>query len=296
VPPIPLGPAARGPLAALPVVRLALETDTAYFQRLGSAARARDYALALVAATREILRRDFGMDLALVYLGLYPDGVDPWVVPDAGGTSIGLLNEFLSGWTTRPPPAEAELYHFLSGAVFDGGVATLATYCVGAFGVSTGIDGRIDWDGFDGTPSFLNADLGLFAHELGHNLGAIHSQDHCPPLDRCVATCLPGVECGRGSLMSYCALCSGAWGNVDLAYHPQTAADVRGLAAFACLPPAQLPGASALRWRVTIEPDPLSFAPPGKRSVRLRLPIEGLAGTGEFTLVLNWSAEVGLAR
>jgi hypothetical protein len=274
--------------SGLPLLRLAIETDTAYAERFPDAQAASDYAEGLVAATREILRRDVGFDLELVYLGLWTEGIDPWVTPDAGGTALGLLDEFRTRWRRDGPPVEADLYHFLSGAVFDGGVAELATYCIGAYGVSTGIHGGIDWESYDGTAGFLTGDLGLFVHELGHNLGARHTQDHCPPLDRCVGNCLGEVLCGRGTLMSYCALCGG-WALVDLRMHAGTSSEVRDLAEFSCRPDALLPAGHRMRLRLTHEFDPLSPNPAPVRKAILHLRGEGLGVSGELALGLQAS-------
>jgi hypothetical protein len=81
------------------------------------------------------------------------------------------------------------------------------------------------------------------AHELGHNFGAIHTHDYCPPLDECAGPGLFGPcqtqhACtSSGTLMSYCGLCPGGDANVTTFFHEQSKADMRAFAESSCLRP-----------------------------------------------------------
>merc|ERR1712070_676498 len=68
----------------------------------------------------------------------------------------------------------------------------------------------------DSTP--FNRDLIVTVHEMGHNMGSGHTFDtsaYNPPIDQCVTasgTRNSGRLCVRGTLMSYCHLCTPPWG------------------------------------------------------------------------------------
>jgi hypothetical protein len=69
-------------------------------------------------------------------------------------------------------------------------------------------------------------DLMAIAHELGHNFGTPHTHCFSPPIDQCYGGeggCYsgPSVNPGPlgGTIMSYCHLLVGGYGNVDLRFH-----------------------------------------------------------------------------
>lgn len=225
--------------------RLAIETDYQMFQLFNDAQATIDYVTQLVAAVSDVYERDIETRVGIAYLGIHTNANDGWSTQDTGGTAIDLLNEFQSAWSGGFP-APADLAHFISGAPLGGGVAYLGTLCdpTWGFGVSGSLHGGIDWSTFNGSPSALNWDFVVVAHELGHNFGASHTHEYCPPLDQCAppayfGSCQSSQVCQLGTLMSYCHLCAGM-ANIDLEFHPYVAQVMRASVAQSCLGTSQL--------------------------------------------------------
>jgi hypothetical protein len=203
-----------------------------------------------------------------------------------GASASTLLAEFKAAWSGGWP-ATAHLAHFVSGASLGGGVAYVGALCDQTYGfaVSANVNGNISWGSFSGNPSVANWDFVVFAHELGHNLGALHTHDYCPPLDRCEPSCAGSKTCTQGTIMSYCHLCGGM-SNVRLDLHPHVAQEVRDLVAGSCLPPPALPAGAALS--LTVSFDPTSGS--GSRSAQLDLSHTAPNASSPFTLQLDASA------
>ncbi|KAL7532867.1 hypothetical protein ACHAXR_004898, partial [Thalassiosira sp. AJA248-18] len=87
------------------------------------------------------------------------------------------------------------------------GLARLGGLCdpQGGFGISTGVTGTSADIG-----TMFN-DFTLFAHEVGHNFGAIHTHAMEPKVETCgIGNCPTGSDgVGTGTLMSYCSNCGG---------------------------------------------------------------------------------------
>jgi len=260
--PIPTSAAPAGPpTGSLPVLmgtsrcRLAIETDFQFYSKFGNATAAAQYATQLVAAVAEVYREEVQADLEIAYLGIHTTSNDGWSAPETPGATPGtLLNEFQAAWAGSWP-ASADLAHFISGASLGGGVAYVGALCNQSygFGVSASIGGNINWGSFTGAPSATNWDFVVVAHELGHNFGALHTHDYCPPLDTCYSNCNGGSSCPQGTLMSYCHVCGGM-ANLRLRFHPFVAQEMRFGIAGSCLPPAALAPGSSLSLTVSLEP------------------------------------------
>lgn len=249
--------------------RVAFETDYQFYQLFGDEEAATSYVTQLVAAVADQYLEDVQTTLTIAYLGLYTNSSDPWSTPDSsGGTADQLLSEFEDAWApinggSWPiPTTDADLAHFLSGGNIGGGIAYVDVLCNTnfGFGVSGSLSGGINWDTFDGEPDVFNWDFIAMSHELGHNFGAIHTHEYCPPLDICQTSsepsgCNPTSACQQGTLMSYCHLCAGGSNNIDLEFHPDVANIMRQAVNDSCLAQSGLPQSASVDLRIRFDPD-----------------------------------------
>lgn len=220
--------------------RVAIETDTQYFNLFGNLNAAQTYLFSLLGAISDRYREQVGVILTFPYFGFHTSS-DPWVAQEQGGGSIGLLYEFQAAWQNGGGPVQSDLYHFVSGADLGGGVAWLPAVCDQTYGfaVSGNIGGNTPIPVAVGP---LNWDFMVVAHELGHNLGAPHTHDYCPtPADECApggyfGACQSQNVCTtQGTIMSYCHLCSGGLTNITTYLHPFSVNDCRNTISQSCL-------------------------------------------------------------
>jgi hypothetical protein len=235
--------------------RLAIETDYQFYSIFGDAVAATQYVTQLIAAVSEVYEEEVQADLEIAYLGIHTNSNDGWSSPEApGSTPSTLLAEFRSAWAGNFP-VSADLAHFISGAPLGGGVAYLSVLCSQSFGfgVSANISGSINWGSFTGAPSVSNWDFVVVAHELGHNFGASHTHDYCPPLDQCYSNCSGTTTCTQGTIMSYCHTCGGM-ANLRLRFHPFVAQEIRQGISSSCISSAALPPGGSLSLTISLEP------------------------------------------
>ncbi|MFT4708980.1 MAG: hypothetical protein ACI8Q9_000096 [Planctomycetota bacterium] len=220
---------------------IALETDHDFFQLFGSLPAAEAYAVSLMGAVSARYREQLDLVITLPYLGLYSTPADPWLSQDQGGSSLDVLYEFQGAWSSNMP-ADAALGHFLSGASLGGGIAFLDVLCLPEyrFGVSGNLAGSTPFPTIQGP---LNWDFIVVSHEIGHNLGTLHTHDYCPPLDECAPSgywgaCQTSSNCVvNGTLMSYCHLCFDGVANITPYFHPTVIQTIAGRVQNSCLLP-----------------------------------------------------------
>ena len=227
--------------------RIAIESDFEFYQLFNNATNATNYVGSLVGYASTIYAAELGTSLVVQSLSLWQTSSDPW---SQTTTTCGLF-EFGKYWNQNRTGVSRTLAHFLSGKSTGGGVAWLNALCHGSFfsgGAAScpglGAEGT-PWGGDYGYTGSLAGgfninspsvvwDIYAFSHEVGHNFGSPHT--HCyagiggnaSPIDQCYgsesgcysgATSTPGpAGTGSGTIMSYCHLRSGGYGNITLTF------------------------------------------------------------------------------
>jgi len=192
-----LAPAVGAPIGGLHRARLAVDSDYEFFQLFDDERTALIYLTQLYASVSDATVRDVLVRLDLVYLRL-------WITPDDPyGQGAGMPGSLRD-------EAEFEIGQLMSGSKF------------ASAGGAARVCGLLSWVAYatgqnpsPTTPSVVNQDFRIAAHEIGHNLGSLHPHDY--GIDECDdATTRPR----RGTLISYCAQTfSGRAALTDLHFH-----------------------------------------------------------------------------
>ncbi len=217
---VPTGQAVPARGAPCRVARIAVDTDYEFSQLFGgNTVDAAAYAITLLAASSSVYERDVNVRLAIPYVRVFATNNDPYV---GDSSTIDFLLEMRDHWNTSMRHVPREAVQGLSGRSLGGGVAYVNALCNTLFGhgVSANLNGTFPMPVQDNQSA--NWDLMVVSHELGHNFGSGHTHDsnsYSPTID----------DCGNGdcslapdsTIMSYCHLCPGGIGNMDMRFHPR---------------------------------------------------------------------------
>lgn len=222
-------PAVGGSTAPAYTARIAVDTDYEFYAMFGNVTAATDYAGDLIAYSSTIYQTETTTSLHVSDLTLWTGGAasDPY----SSSTTDGALSELRGYWNANKGGVERTVVHLLSGKSSGGGIAYVGVLCNSSYGygVSGSLSGNFDID----NPQVV-WDALVVAHELGHNFNSPHT--HCyngiggaDAVDQCYGseggcyngpTALPGgcggAGQGCGTIMSYCHLLSGGYGNITM--------------------------------------------------------------------------------
>lgn len=193
------------------LAHVAIDADQLFVNLFPNAGDCNTYVVQLLAAIADIYLRDLNVRLSLDFVRLWPAGGEPFSPDDLFG--------FRAHWLKSAIPLPYNFIHMLSGtrATSYAGVAFIGGTCdeERTYGISGFLNG-----GFAspvGAPTFMNWDIIVPAHEMGHNAGTGHTHDsYTPPIDTCGN--IPNTPL-RGSIMSYCHTTSGGTWNTDMWMH-----------------------------------------------------------------------------
>ena len=200
------------------IAGIAIETDYEFTDRIfgGNTSASAAYIVSLMGAISEIYERDMNVRLAIPFLRVWADDVDPYSV--AAGDPLDQLR---SEWNSTMTSVERTVTHYFTGRTDTsyGGVAYVSVLCNGSYGygVSAYINGSFPYPLVDHNSG--NWDLVVASHELGHNFGTGHTHSYSPQIDGCgTGDCTSAFG---GTIMSYCHSCSGGMTNLVLQFHPR---------------------------------------------------------------------------
>ena len=204
--------------------QVSIETDQELLAKYGGNVTAMtNYVTTLMAQISVIYERDVSVHLTVNLIQVWTT-TDPY---SATGTRA-QLDEVGDWWHANRPKSSypRTIVQFLSGKPVSGGIAWLDVLCMSDFSQNN------HWGGGYGVVQINAAypsnlwDLIASAHEMGHNFGSPHTHCFSPPIDMCYSGesgCYSGAVVNPGPLggtiMSYCHLLAGGFGNIDLRFH-----------------------------------------------------------------------------
>ncbi len=166
----------------------------------GSDVVAASYIGNVIGSVSSIYDRDVDVILQIGSLYIWESG-DPIDQTD----TYTQLDDYLAYCQANRSGEPRTVAHYF-GANGGGGLAYLDVLCSTSFGYGVS---NLDADATFPVSGY-HWDLGVTAHELGHNFGSPHTHCYVPPID-CCYNAEPGCNCGTvnpisGTIMSYCHL------------------------------------------------------------------------------------------
>ncbi len=214
--PAPSGTQSLG-VCSLREAKVSLTTDFPLFQRFNNLAAETAYVAGLFSLISDQYETQVNTVMTFPYVAFYTTSNDPWTATSSGAA----LDELALAWASGIPNG-GQVGQLVSGAGLGGGVGYLAALCGTALSVAGNMTGTTPMPIVQGP---ANWDFIVCAHEIGHNFGAPHTHEFCPPLDQCPpsqywGSCQTAQVCtNQGTIMSYCHLCSGGTSNVIPVFH-----------------------------------------------------------------------------
>ena len=188
-------------------LQLAVETDYELFHLFNDATATLNYVLQMYGEVSAIYVRDVRMRVEVVFARIWDNPDDLFNGPDP-------LQNFYPYWIINMGGVARDAAQLFSGRrdYPFGGQAFLTQLCNFAYGV---VGYAVGFQPDPSMPDPYSFDVGVTAHELGHNCAAHHTHDL--GLDECDD---PTTVPRRGSIMSYCSQTwSGMNANEDLFFH-----------------------------------------------------------------------------
>ena len=168
---------------------LATEADYDYVSYFGSSAAANAEILSIMNQVDGIYQQRMGITFNVSYQHTWATSADPYSATAADQ----ILYEFTNYWNANMSGQSRDLVHLWTNRQMEGnvaGIAWLGTVCqdvAHSYGVSLRIA-----DGFK---------YAITAHEIGHNFGASHPDEHAPPVSACANTIMNSIV---GSTFDFC--------------------------------------------------------------------------------------------
>lgn len=192
---------------------VAIDTDTEWLDGFGDdTGEALAWITDIFLAMNVFYERDVETRLLIGDVTLRTD-TDPYTVT---GSRFLQLTEFGGFWRDNMDGVERQFAAMFSGREISGGsfsgIAWVNSYCNKGWPTEGGAGGSYSYNAIGSTRTAANTAL-FVGHELGHNMGSVHTHCYADPIDKCYNKedgCYDGApECpasGKGTVMSYCHL------------------------------------------------------------------------------------------
>jgi hypothetical protein len=209
---------------ALKEATVSIETDQEMLAKYsGNVGAMNAYILTVLGAASVIYERDVQVHLTV-------NLIQAWTTTDpySSTSTRTQLDEVGDWWHANRPKTSypRTTVHYMSGKPVSGGIAWLDVLCMGDFSQGGHWGGAYGVTQVNASYPASPCDLLAVSHELGHNFGSPHTHCYSPPIDMCYGSeggCYSGpvVNPGPlgGTIMSYCHLLSGGYGNIDMRFH-----------------------------------------------------------------------------
>jgi len=189
-------------------MEIAVEADYLLRRKFATVELAQAYITQLMAVLSTVYERDLAVKFVVTNVRIWNTSNDPY--SDNKGIFDGLLEDFISEYRTNMTLVPRDIAVFITSRNANGGIAKTigglcevdGSYCAG--------DAQLQ---LTPLPTYM-WDMFMFAHEIGHVCGGLHTQSclwPTGPLDSCVAsesgTCVTNsmTKPTRGTIMSYCS-------------------------------------------------------------------------------------------
>ena len=180
-----LQPAAFSPFK---VAEIATEADFEYTSALGSSAAANSDILSIMNQVQAIYERDIGLTFTVSFQHTWDTANDPY---NASGDAAAVLREFTNYWNANFAGSRGDLAHMWTGKDLGGaaGVAWTGVVCRSPAN-SYGISDR---------ETIAPFQVGIPAHEIGHNFSATHSDQA-----ECANTIMVSIQ-DQNNTLTFCS-------------------------------------------------------------------------------------------
>ncbi len=218
------------------VCRVALECDYEFWDYFQDLEDALANIYVVMGQISVMFERDVDVKIVMPFIRIWSIVGDPYSY--IGGDSTGL-NELRDYWMVNHNPGqpgfvERDLTHLRSGRGV-GAYAWVGVLCDYSQGYS--ISGG---QGYATDATGILHDVSYAGHELGHNLGGIHTHCFDPPVDQCATDpgCNQTQDCSTapGTIMSYCHNCPGGQSNILAMVAPENVTLMLAEVASSCIP------------------------------------------------------------
>lgn len=155
-------------------IELATEADFEYVTARGTSEAANAQIISIMNMVEGIFQYHLGLSFAITFQHSWATASDPY----HSTVASSVLTEFQNHWNSNYASINRDVAHMWTGKELDDstvGIAFLSVVCksrIVSYGVSQ--------DFFD-----YDIGIGITAHEIGHNLGATHPDEHAPPIESC---------------------------------------------------------------------------------------------------------------